>query len=91
MDGFSLYEKKLDDDGREILDVHLAYTSGTTSNSSKGIIPGDGSIVPVKLTFANAGDASTNDMVAVFSTAVPTLMVDKRLLDIIYDILTELQ
>ena len=25
--------------GREILDVHLAYTNGTTSNSSKGIIP----------------------------------------------------
>ena len=60
--------------GREILDVHLAFTNGTTSNSSKGIIPGDGSIVPIKLTFANAGDASTNDMVAVFSTAVPTLV-----------------
>jgi hypothetical protein len=60
--------------GREVLDVHLAYTNGTTSNSSKGIIPGDGTIVPIKLTFANFGDAPINDMVAVFSTAVPTLV-----------------
>jgi len=41
--------------GREILDVHLAYSRGTSSNSSKGIIPGYGTIVPIKLIFANLG------------------------------------
>jgi hypothetical protein len=46
--------------GREVLDVHLAYTSGTTSNSSKGIVSGNGTIVPVKVTFINLGDAPTN-------------------------------
>jgi hypothetical protein len=60
--------------GREVLDVHLAYTVGTTSNSSKGIVPGNGNIVPVNLDFANVGDAAVNNMVAKLSTDVETLV-----------------
>ena len=60
--------------GREVLDVHLAYNSGTTSNSAKGIVPGDGTIVPVRITFANLGDAPIYNMVAKLSTDVETLV-----------------
>jgi len=60
--------------GREVLDVHIAYTVGTTSNSSKGIVPGNGTIVPVNLNFANLGDAPVDNMVARLSTDVETLV-----------------
>jgi len=60
--------------GREVLDVHIAYSVGTTSNSSKGIVPGNGNIVPVNLNFANLGDAPVDNMVARLSTDVETLV-----------------
>jgi len=60
--------------GREVLDVHIAYTVGTISNSSKGIVPGNGTIVPVNLNFANLGDAPVDNMVARLSTDVETLV-----------------
>jgi hypothetical protein len=60
--------------GREVLDVHLAYTNGANSNITKGIIPGNGDIVPVKVTSTNFGDAPMTDLVAVYSTALPSLI-----------------
>jgi hypothetical protein len=68
--------------GQEVLDVHLPYFNGTNSiscssylcNSSKGIVPGNGTIVPVRITFSNLGDVELNDLTATFSTASPTLI-----------------
>ena len=68
--------------GREVLDVHLAYANGATSNScisyqcniTKAIVPGNGDIVPVKITFTNLGDAVITDLVGVVSTGVNTLV-----------------
>jgi hypothetical protein len=68
--------------GREVLDVHLAYANGATSNScisyqcniTKGIVPGNGNIVPVKVTLSNSGDAVITDLVALVSTGVNTLV-----------------
>ncbi|MGB6592764.1 MAG: hypothetical protein WBE68_14795 [Candidatus Nitrosopolaris sp.] len=62
--------------GREVLDVHLAYPNGAITNCmsyqcniTKGIIPGNGHIMPVKVTFSNFGDAVITDLVGTFSTA----------------------
>jgi hypothetical protein len=60
--------------GQEDLNVHLAYAFGATGNSSKGIVPGDGTVVPVKITFTNFGDAPITNLVAVFSTDLVTFV-----------------
>jgi hypothetical protein len=68
--------------GQEVLDVHLGYFNGTNSiscssylcNSSRGIVPANGTIVPVRITFSNLGDVELNDLTANFSTASPTLI-----------------
>jgi hypothetical protein len=67
--------------GREVLDVHLAYPNGATRNCisyqcniTKGIVPGDGEIVPVRVTFSNFGDAVITDLVGNISTSTQTLV-----------------
>jgi hypothetical protein len=67
--------------GREVLDVHLAYPTVATRNCityqcniTKGIVPGNGDIVPVRVTFSNFGDAVITDLVGTISTATQTLV-----------------
>jgi hypothetical protein len=54
----------------EPIPSHVAHTC----NSTKGIVPGNGTIVPVRITSSNLGDIELNDMTAMFSTANPTLI-----------------
>jgi hypothetical protein len=67
--------------GREVLDVHLAYPNIATRNClsyqcniTKGIVPGNGEIVPVRVTFSNFGDAVITDLVGNISTGTTTLV-----------------
>src|SRR5215469_3870748 len=67
--------------GREVLDVHLEYPNGATVNCfsyqcniTKGIVPGNGGIVPVRVTFSNFGDAIITDLVGTISTGTTTLV-----------------
>ena len=67
--------------GREVLDVHLAYPNVETRNCfsyqcniTMGIVPGNGEIVPVRVTFSNFGDAVITDLVGNISTATATLV-----------------
>jgi hypothetical protein len=67
--------------GREVLDVHLEYPNGATVNCfsfqcniTKGIVPGNGGIVPVRVTFSNFGDAIITDLVGNISTGTTTLV-----------------
>lgn len=67
--------------GQEVLDVHLPYTNEATRNcisyqcnTTKGIVPGNGDIVPVRVTFSNFGDAVITNLVGAISTATPTLV-----------------
>jgi hypothetical protein len=43
-------------------------------NITKGIVPGNGEIVPVRVTFSNFGDALITDLVGNISTATQTLV-----------------
>jgi hypothetical protein len=66
--------------GREVLDVHLAYPNIARNcysyqcNITKGIVPGNGDIVPVRVTFSNFGDALITDLVGSISTGTTTLV-----------------
>jgi hypothetical protein len=67
--------------GRDVLDVHLAYPNVAIRNCfsyqcniTKGIVRGNGEIVPVRIIFSNFGDVVITDLVRNISTATPTVV-----------------
>jgi hypothetical protein len=55
--------------GREVLDVfQVPYNGGIP------VIPGNGTVVPIKITLTNHGDAPLNGLVAQFITATPSFV-----------------